>query len=113
DHKGLRTVVTRPYSSFLNRLLAVMKDAGYIGEFEKVEDGQGSQIKISLVGKVNDCGSIRPRHPVKAPSIEAYEERFLPAKGVGLIIISTPNGIVSHIEAKEKKIGGRLLAYVY
>ncbi|MEM2568018.1 MAG: 30S ribosomal protein S8, partial [Candidatus Bathyarchaeia archaeon] len=38
---------------------------------------------------------------------------FLPSREVGLLIISTPRGVLSHKEAKEKGIGGRLLAYVY
>jgi len=32
---------------------------------------------------------------------------------MGLLIISTPKGVMTHEEAKKQKIGGRLIAYVY
>jgi len=37
----------------------------------------------------------------------------LPARDFGLLVLSSNQGVVSHREAREKKIGGRLLAYVY
>ncbi|HNR45412.1 MAG TPA: 30S ribosomal protein S8, partial [Methanofastidiosum sp.] len=36
-----------------------------------------------------------------------------PAKEFGILIMSTPNGVMSHKKAKEQNIGGILLAYVY
>ena len=44
---------------------------------------------------------------------EKYEKRFLPAKDFGIIIMTTPQGIMTHIEAKKKSTGGKLLAYCY
>ncbi|MEM3026452.1 MAG: 30S ribosomal protein S8, partial [Thermoproteota archaeon] len=42
-----------------------------------------------------------------------FEKMFLPAFNVGLLIVSTPQGLMTHSEAKSRKIGGRLIAYVY
>ena len=42
-----------------------------------------------------------------------YLERYLPAKNFGILIVTTPEGIMTHREAKERGIGGRLLAYMY
>ena len=39
--------------------------------------------------------------------------RYLPAVGVGTLIVSTPQGVMSHSEAQEKKLGGRLIGFVY
>jgi len=37
----------------------------------------------------------------------------LPAKGFGIILVSTNQGILVHSQAREKNLGGRLLAYCY
>ena len=44
---------------------------------------------------------------------EKFEKRYLPAKNFGILIVTTPEGIMTHNEAKERGIGGRLLAYMY
>jgi len=40
-------------------------------------------------------------------------KRFLPARDMGILVVSTSEGVMSHHEAAEKNLGGRLLAYVY
>jgi small subunit ribosomal protein S8 len=50
---------------------------------------------------------------VKSAKLVAWEHRYLPAVGVGTLIVSTPQGVMSHSEAQEKKLGGRLIGYVY
>jgi len=94
-------------------VLRVMQEHGYVKEYEFVDDGRAGLFKVKLTGKINDCGVIRPRYAVGKDNIEKYEKRFLPASGFGVIIISTSQGVMSHYEAKERGIGGRLLAYVY
>lgn len=94
-------------------VLLLLQKGGYVGSFELIEDGKGGKFEIQLVGKVNDCGSIRPRFAVKSGNFEKWEQRFLPAAGVGLLILSTSKGIMTHTEAKQRNIGGKLLAYVY
>ncbi len=94
-------------------ILLLLQKNGYIGSFEMIEDGKGGRFEIQLIGKINDCGSIRPRFAVKSGNFEKWEQRFLPAAGVGLLILSTSKGIMTHAEAKQQKIGGKLLAYVY
>ncbi|MGD0511047.1 MAG: 30S ribosomal protein S8, partial [Candidatus Micrarchaeaceae archaeon] len=39
--------------------------------------------------------------------------RYIPSKDFGILILTTPKGIMTNKEARENKIGGRLLAYVY
>jgi small subunit ribosomal protein S8 len=45
--------------------------------------------------------------------MERYEARFLPAQDFGLLVLTTNQGVMSHQSARERKIGGKLLAYVY
>ncbi|MGB8217574.1 MAG: 30S ribosomal protein S8 [Candidatus Methanoperedens sp.] len=103
----------RPASKVIGSVLKVMKDKGYIGDFEFIEDGKSGVFKVQLKGKINKCGVIRPRHAVKNTEFESWEKRFLPAKGFGSIILTTPNGVMTHSEARENGLGGQLLAYVY
>lgn len=105
--------IIRPASKLLGRVLRVMQLNGYIGEFEFIDDGRLGKFKVQLFGRVNRCRAVRPRYPVGADEFEEWEKRFLPARDIGLLVVSTPHGVIAHREAKEKKIGGRLLAFVY
>ena len=111
--RNKRECVISPASKLLGRVLRVMQLSGYIGEFEFVDDGRSGKFRVQLLGRINRCGAAKPRFPVKAEEIEIWEKHFLPSKDIGILIISTPQGVVSQKEAKEKRIGGRLLAFVY
>jgi small subunit ribosomal protein S8 len=102
-----------PASKLLGNVLRVIQMNGYVGEFEFIDDGRSGKFKIQLLGRVNKCGAIRPRFPVKAKDIEKWEKIYLPSRDIGVLAISTPRGVISHKEAKEKRVGGSLLAFVY
>ena len=102
-----------PASKLIGSVLKVMKDNGYIGEFEFIDDGKSGIFKVQLKGKINKCGVIRPRHSVRNIEFEKWEKRFLPARGFGSIILTTPEGVITHSEARDTGTGGQLLAYVY
>lgn len=110
---GKRTVVVTPVSKTAIGLLKVMHENRYLGSTEETSKSRGGIAKVNLLGKINDCGIIKPRFAVKHNSFERFEKRYLPAKGVGIIVLSTPKGLMTHQEAKEKHTGGRLLAYCY
>ncbi len=100
-------------SKMVKDVLLVLQKHKYIGNFEHIDDRRGGKFRIELLGNVNSCGTIRPRHAAAKDEYEKWEHRYLPASGVGMLIISTSEGIMTHNVAKEKKIGGRLLAYIY
>ena len=105
--------VISPASKLLGRVLRIMQLNGYIGEFEFIDDGRSGKFRVQLLGRINRCGAIRPRFPVRSDKFEEWEKKFLPSREVGLLIVSAPAGVVSHHDAKEKRTGGRLLAFVY
>jgi len=111
--RNKRDCVISPASKLLGRVLRVLQLNGYIGEFEFIDDGRAGKFKVQLLGRVNKCGAIKPRYSVSADGFENWEKTFLPARDVGILVVSTPLGVLSHKEAKEKSTGGRLLAYVY
>jgi len=102
-----------PASSMVKNVLKVMQDSKYIGNFEFIDDGKSGAFAIDLIGKINKTRTIKPRFSIKHDGFEKWESRYLPAKGFGLLIVSTSKGIMSQKEAKEKGIGGRLVAYIY
>lgn len=111
--RGKSTVSIAPASTILRKSLALFKDDGYIEDFEFVENAKGGEVKVRLTGKINNCGTVRPRFAVKSADWEKWEERYLPARGVGLIVVSTSSGIMSHKAAKEKHLGGKLVCFAY
>jgi len=102
-----------PASKLLGNVLRVIQMNGYLGEFEFIDDGRAGKIRVQLLGRINKCGAIRPRYYVKAKDIEKWERLYLPSRDIGVLVISTSRGVISHREAKEKRVGGSLLAYVY
>ena len=113
EKTGKKECVSKPSSKVIKKVLEIMQDNRYIGEFKEVIDSRGNFIKINLIGRLNKCGVIKPRYVVKVVDYEKFEKRYLPAKGFGIIIVSTNKGIMTGEEAKEKNIGGKLLAYCY
>ncbi len=105
--------ICRPASKLFGEILRVMKEKGFVSSYKLVEDGREGLYTVDLNGKINRCKAIKPRYAVKKDEFEKYEKRYLPSKDIGIIIVTTPMGVLTHNEAKEKGVGGRLLAYIY
>ncbi|MEK6820316.1 MAG: 30S ribosomal protein S8 [Nanoarchaeota archaeon] len=97
------------YSGFLVDVLKVAKNRGYI---DYSLDEKNKKLKIKII-RLNKCLAIKPRFNVSIDKLERYIRRFLPARGFGIIIISTSAGLLTQEEAYEKNIGGSLIAYFY
>lgn len=102
-----------PSSKLIGRVLKVMRENQYIQEFELVETNRGGKFRVVLNGQINECGVIKPRYAIRMGDMERYESRYLPAQDFGVLILTTTRGVVSHSQAKELGVGGKLLAYVY
>jgi small subunit ribosomal protein S8 len=105
---GKSFLVVKRYSKLLLSILALVKLKGYIKSYEV----NGKSLKIEF-GKLNSCHPVKPRFFVRVAEIDKYAKRYLPAKDLGIIIISTTQGIMAHQTCQEKNIGGSLLAYFY
>lgn len=110
---GKDSCTIRPASKLIGNVLKVMNDRGYIGDFEFVEDGKAGVYTVELIGRINKCGAIKPRYSVGVTEFERWEKQFLPAKNFGVLILTTPNGVISQYEARENNVGGQLLSFVY
>ena len=110
---GQKECLIKPASKVIKTVLTRMKEEQYIGEYDETEDGRGNMLTVHLLGKINRCGAIKPRYPVKKNEIEKFEKRYLPAKDFGILIVSTQQGMMSHKEMKKRELGGKLVAYCY
>ena len=113
DAKGKKEVIISPTSNLIQNVLASLQKIGYIGEFEVIDNHQGGNYKVQLLGRINKIGVIKPRYSVKLSEVDRWEKHFLPAVNFGRLILSTPEGIITQKEAIESHVGGRLLAFVY
>ncbi len=113
ERTGKSECVLKPKTKLLVSLLLILQENGYIGEYEIEENMRGGLVKVRLIKQINDCGIIKPRFPVKNMEFDQWEQRYLPAHGFGLLVVSTPKGVMSHAKAKEMGLGGRLIAYAY
>lgn len=108
DKAGKSTVSFKRHSKLLMSVLAIAKLKGYVKNY-RIEN---NVVNVEI-GKLNSCNAIKPRFVVQVEEIDKYVRRYLPAKDIGTIIISTSSGLMTHQTAQEKNIGGSLIAYFY
>ncbi|MEM3671474.1 MAG: 30S ribosomal protein S8 [Thermoprotei archaeon] len=113
EQRGRKSCVVDGSSKFSGYVLNVMQKHGYIGEFEYIDDGRLGKFRIQLLGRINDCGVIVPRVAVDSGSVDRLSTKFLPSKDVGILILSTSKGVMSHVDARSNGVGGVAAAYVY
>ncbi|MCH7967931.1 MAG: 30S ribosomal protein S8 [Thaumarchaeota archaeon] len=105
--------VVLPTSKIGNEVLKTLQKDGYIGKFEHIDDKRGGKFKIKLLAKITKCGSISPRFKVKKTQFQHWEQQYLPSYAVGMLLVTTNQGVMSHHEAINKELGGFLIGYVY
>ena len=110
---GKSSCTVSPSSKVIKKVLDIMNREGYIGKYDEVTKAKGGVLNVNLIGKVNNCGVIKPRFTVNKDGFEKFEQRFLLADNFGMLIISTNQGMITQNEAKKKEIGGRLIAFCY
>src|SRR3989338_11147319 len=108
EKKGKKECIIRTISKMLLSVLDILKNNNFIGDYEVLTEGAGGIIKLNLLGNINGCGVIKPRFSFTKDNYEMFEKRYLPAKGFGLFIVTTSNGVIEHKKALEKGIGVKL-----
>lgn len=112
--------VILPYSKIKFSIARILKDAGYIDAVEKSapKKGAGEEIRLALKyeseGKksaVNFLGRIST--PGRRVYVGYRELSDKGRKGRGLVILSTPKGLMTGKEARRQKLGGELICEIY
>jgi len=104
------TVKVNKISNLLIEILKIMKQKNAIKKYKISSKDKSLEITI---GELLDCKAIKPRFSVDKTQIDKYRRRYLPARDLGIVIVSTNKGLMTHEEAMEKKMGGSLIAYFY
>lgn len=107
---GKETAKIKRISNLLIEILKIMKQEGAIKKYKI--DVKKRSVEVTI-GELSECKAIKPRFSVDKSQIEKYRRRYLPARNMGVMIISTNKGLITHEEALEEGIGGCLIAYFY
>lgn len=110
---GKPSITTKISSKLIKQTLQIMQDEGYLASVEEHIDSKGNYLTVTLNGKLNKCGVIKPRYTVQVDNFEKFEKQHLPARGFGMLIVTTNKGLLTHNAAKEAHVGGRLISYCY
>lgn len=113
ERRNERECVVTPASKLVGEVLRVMQLHGYLGEIEYIEDGRFGKYRIQLLGRISECKAVRPRFTAKLHEIPSLERQYLPARNLGVLVVSTSKGVMGAEEARRLGLGGVLLAYVY
>ncbi|HIJ21396.1 MAG: 30S ribosomal protein S8 [Gammaproteobacteria bacterium] len=110
-----KQVVAMPSSRIKTAIANVMKEEGYISDFSVAEAGGKAELKIELK-YFQGRPVIEMMKRVSRPGLRTYKGKGeLPSvnNGLGIAIISTPNGLMTDRAAKSAGVGGEVICYVY
>ncbi len=109
--------VTIPASNAKKAIARILLEEGYIKAVEKIEDGVQGQIKLTLKyvnGKQQPV--IAGLKRISKPGLRVYagcEDLPKVLGGLGVAIISTSRGLMTDRKARQDKLGGEVLAYIW
>ena len=105
-----------PASGMKKSIAQILLDEDYIKSVQLIEDGKQGIIKINLKYAEDKKNAITGLRRVSKPGLRIYAScEKLPKvlRGLGIAIISTPNGVMTDKQARKENVGGEVLAYVW
>ena len=110
-------VVEVPASNLKKEITKVLFDKGYILNYKFVEEGPQGSIKIALkYDPINKVNAVKKLIRESTPGLRkyvGYKDMPRVLNGLGIAILSTSKGVMTDKEAREQKIGGEVLCYIY
>ena len=110
-----RRMVLIPKSKICTGIAQVLKDEGYIEEFDVIDDGKQGQIRVKLKYSMAGEKVIHEIERLSKPGRRVYnkvEELPKVLNGMGIAVVSTSKGVMSDRKAREQNVGGELLCTV-
>ena len=110
-----RRLVLIPRSKICSGIAQVLKDEGYIEEYDVIDDGRQGQIRVKLKYSTNGEKVIHTLDRQSKPGCRVYRAvDDLPKvlNGMGIAVVSTSKGVMSDRKARENNVGGELLCTV-
>lgn len=108
--------VRAPHSGMKKAILEVLKDGGFIRDWRSEIEGGKAVLVIDLKYGPDGEEVIRHIQRVSRPGRRVYrsvEDLPSPLNGLGLAIVSTSRGVISHQDAKKQNVGGEVLCEVW
>ena len=107
--------VDMPVSKLKVEIARLLRDNHYLQDYKVLDDGRQGLLRLYLKYH-NDAPVIRELQRVSAPGLRRYvKAREIPRvkNGLGMAILSTPQGLMSDREARTARVGGELLAMIW
>lgn len=108
--------VAVPYSKLKFAIALTLKKAGYLGEVSETGSGVSKMLVVELVYGTDGLPKIQGVKRISKPGRRLYAKarEVFPVKyGKGLLILSTPQGIVTDREARQNRLGGETLFTIW
>ena len=106
-----------PSSKMKLAIADILVKEGYIAKYELIEDGSFKTIRVTLkYGADKNEKIITGLKRISKPGLRVYagaEELSKVLGGLGVAIISTNEGVMTDKEARQKNVGGEVLAFVW
>ena len=105
-----------PASKMKKAIAEILKEEGYIADFEMIEDDKQGMIKVTMKYGANKEKVISGIKKISKPGLKVYAKAGEVPKvlgGLGIAIVSTSKGIVSDKEARKLGVGGEVICYVW
>ncbi len=105
-----------PASKMKKAIAEILKEEGYITDFDVIEDNKQGMIKVTMKYGANKERVISGIKKISKPGLKVYAKANDVPKvlgGLGIAIISTSKGIVSDKEARKLGVGGEVICYVW
>ena len=105
-----------PASNLKKSIAEILLEEGYIKNFQIVEDGKQGIIRVTLKYTAGKQKVIRGLKRVSKPGLRIYsncEDMPKVMNGLGIAIVSTSKGIMTDKKARQMKVGGEVLAFVW
>ncbi len=108
--------VEMPLSKMKIAVLKILKEEGFINDFEVVKGKPERLIRVKLRYQDNNKSMISGMERVSKPGLRIYaRHNEIPRVygGVGVAILSTPSGVITGQQALKQGVGGEVLCYVW
>ena len=105
-----------PASKIKKDIAEILKSEGFVRDVEYIEDDKQGVIRVFLKYSADKTRVITGLKRISKPGLRTYVKSDDVPKvlnGLGVAIISTSEGVITDKEARAKKIGGEVLAYVW
>jgi len=114
--RAKHSTVVVPASRLKRQIVEIMRDEGFITKYSVVKANSHESLEIVLKYAEDDRPVIHGMRRISKPGRRVYASvgelpRVL--NGLGIAVISTPRGILTDSQCREKNVGGEVLCYIW